>query len=129
MNLIIAIICESLATMSKEPEPSEDDMRNSYTDNSNSDGEPEIDDKDKTLVQVEIDYKVYKIQQLVTKVLEENEELTNRVVQVTDIVKRIQRKYPRLDEAPAQVPKCTDRQKRELKLDQSLLTKFYMKNC
>jgi hypothetical protein len=107
MNLIIAIICESLATMSKEPEPSEDDMRNSYTDNSNSDGEPEIDDKDKTLVQVEIDYKVYKIQQLVTKVLEENEELTNRVVQVTDIVKRIQRKYPRLDEAPAQVPKVS----------------------
>jgi len=107
MNLIVAVICESLATMSKDPEPSEDDMRNSYTDNSNSDDEPEIDDKNKLLVQVELDYKVYKIQQLVTVILEENQELTNRVVQVTDIVKKIQEKYPRLHEAPAQVPKVS----------------------
>eukprot|EP01083_Nonionella_stella_P019901 55245_1 len=82
-------------------------MRNSYTDNSNSDEEPVVDDKDKALVQIELDYKVYKIQQLVTVILEENEELTNRVEQITGIVKRIQEKYPRLDEASSQAPKVS----------------------
>lgn len=107
MNLIIAIICESLATMSKEKLPDEDDMRNSYTDNSNSDDEHEIDDTDKQLVQIELDYQVYQIQKVVTVILKENEELTNRVVEVTDIVKRIQQKYPRQDEPVKKVSRLS----------------------